>query len=103
MKRREQNEAQEARAERSKERRKRQAELQEQERLLKLQKLNEPGVPLADFGSEIVEIESLNTSEVEQVQEETADLQPDEQVTHDCSTKTEAFDHLYTVCGVTLC
>ena len=71
-------------------------ELQEQERLLKLQKLSEPGAPLADFASETVEIESLNTSEVEQVQEETADLQPDEQVTHDwCSTQTEAFDHLY--------
>ena len=74
MRQREQNEAQEAWAERSKERRKRQAELQEQERLLKLQKLNEPGVPLADFASEI---ESLNTSEAEQVQEETVDLQPD--------------------------
>ena len=95
MKRREQNEAQEARAERSKERRKRQAELQEQERLLKLQKLNEPGVPLADLASEIVEIESLDTSEAEQVQEETVDLQPGKQVTHDCSTQTEAFDHLY--------
>ena len=95
MTRREQNEAQEARAERSKERRKRQAELQEQERLLKLQKLNEPGVSLADFASEIAENESLNTSEAEQVQEETVDLQPDEQVTHDCSTQTEAFDHLY--------
>ena len=70
MKRREQNEAQEAWAERSKERRKWQAELQEQERLLKLQKLNEPGVPLADFASDIVEIESLNTSEVKQVQED---------------------------------
>ena len=90
VKRREQNEAQEARAERLKERGKRQAELQEQERLLKLQKLNEPGVPLADFASEIVEIESLNTSEAEQVQEETVDLQPDKQVTHDCSTQTEA-------------
>ena len=66
--------------------------MQEQERLLKLQKLNEPGVPLADFASEI---ESLNTSEPEQVQEETVDLQPDKQVTHDCSTQTEAFDHLY--------
>ena len=80
---------------RSKERRKRQAELQQQERLLKLQKLKEPGVPIGDFESEIVEIESLNTSEAEQVQEETVDLQPDEQVTHDCSTQTEAFDHLY--------
>ena len=49
---------------RSKERRKRQAELQ-QERLLKLQKLKEPGVPIAAFASEIVEIESLNTSEAE--------------------------------------
>ena len=37
----------------------------------------------------------MNTSEAEQVQEETVDLQPDEQVTHDCSlTQTEAFDHL---------
>ena len=95
MKRREQNESQEAWAERSQERRKRQAELREQERLLKLQKVNEPGVPLADFASEIVEIESLNTSEAEQVQEETVDLQPDKQVTHDCSTQAEAFDHLY--------
>jgi len=93
--RREQTEAQEARAERSKERRKRQAEQQEQERLLKLQKLNEPGVPLADFASEIVEAENLNFSEVEQVQEEAADLQPDDQETYDCSTQTEAFDHLY--------
>ena len=80
---------------RSKERRKRQAELQQQERLLKLQKLKKPGVPIADFASEIVEIESLNTSEAEQVREETVDLQPDEQVTHDCPTQTEAFDHLY--------
>ena len=48
-----QNAAREARAERSKERRKQQAELQEQERLLKQQKLNEPGIPLADFASEI--------------------------------------------------
>ena len=63
--------------------------------MLKLQKLNEPGVPLADFASDIVEIESLNTSEVKQVQEETVDLQPDEQATHDCSKQTEAFDHLY--------
>ena len=63
--------------------------------MLKLQKLNEPGVPLADFASDIVEIESLNTSEVKQVQEETVDLQPDEQATHDCSIQTEAFDHLY--------
>ena len=69
--------------------------MQEQERLLKLQKVNEPEVPLADFASEIVEIESLNTSEAEQVQEETVDLQPDEQVTYDCSTQAEAFDHLY--------
>lgn len=69
--------------------------MQEQERLLKLQKLNEPGVPLADFASEIVESESMNTSEAEHVQEETVDLQPDEQVTHDCSTQTGAFDHLY--------
>ena len=69
--------------------------MQEQERLLKLQKVNEPGVPLADFAAEIVEIESLNASEAEQVQEETVDLQPDEQVSHDCSTQAEAFDHLY--------
>ena len=62
---------------RSKERPKRQTELQQQERLLKLQKLKEPGVPIADFASEIIEIESLNTSEAEQVQEETVDLQPD--------------------------
>ena len=80
---------------RSKERQKRQAELQQQERLLKLQKLKGPGVLIADFASEIVEIESLNTSEAEQVQEQTVDLQPDEQLTHDCSTQTEAFDHLY--------
>ena len=79
---------------RSKERQKRQAELQQQERLLKLQKRG-PGVLIADFASEIVEIESLNTSEAEQVQEQTVDLQPDEQLTHDCSTQTEAFDHLY--------
>ena len=71
---------------RSKERQKRQAELQQQERLLKLQK-REPGVLIADFASEIVEIESLNTSEAEQVQEQTVDLQPDEQLTHDCSTQ----------------
>ena len=62
---------------RSKERQKRQAELQQQERLLKLQKLKGPGVLIADFASEIVEIESLNTSEAEQVQEQTVDLQPD--------------------------
>jgi len=90
---REQNQAQEARAERSKERRKRQAELQEQECLLKQQKLNQPGLPLADFASEI---ESLSTPDTEQVQEETEDLQPVEQETHhDCSTQTEAFDHLH--------
>ena len=64
-------------SQRSKERQKRQAELQQQERLLKLQKLKGPGVLIADFASEIVEIESLNTSEAEQVQEETVDLQPD--------------------------
>ena len=93
-KRREQTEAQEAQAERSKERGKRQAEQQEQECLQKLQKLNEPGVPLADFASEIVEVESLNFSEAKQVQEEAADLQPDERETHDCSTQTVAFDHL---------
>jgi len=63
----EQTEAQESRSERSKKRRKRQAEQQEQERLQKLQKLKEPGVPLADFASEIVEVESLNFSEAEQV------------------------------------
>ena len=62
---------------------------------MKIQKLNEPGVSLADFASEIAENESLNTSEAEQIQEETVDFQPDEQVTHDCSTQTEAFDHLY--------
>jgi len=90
----EQTEAQESRSERSKKRRKRQAEQQEQERLQKLQKLNEPGVPLADSASEIVEVESLNFSEAEQVQEEAADLQPDEQETHDCSTQTVTFDHL---------
>ena len=67
--------------------------MQEQGRLLKLQTLNEPGVPLADFASEIVEIESLNTSEAEQVREETVDLQPDEQGTHDCSRQAEAFHH----------
>ena len=61
---REQNQAQEARVESSKERRKRQAELKEQERLLKQQKLNEPGLPLADFASEI---ESLSTPDTEQV------------------------------------
>ena len=68
--------------------------MQEQQRSLKLQKLNEPGVPLADFASEI---DGMNTSEAEQVQEETVDLQPaaDGQVTHDCATQTEAFDHLY--------
>ena len=49
----EQNQAQEARAERSKERQKHQVELQEQERLLKQQKLSEPGIPLANFASEI--------------------------------------------------
>ena len=59
-----QNAAREARAERSKERRKRQAELQEQERLLKQQKLNEPGIPLADFASEI---KSSSTPGSEQV------------------------------------
>ena len=92
-KRSEQTEAQEARAERSKERRKRQAEQQEQERLLK--QLNEPGVPLADFAPEIVEAGYLNFTEAEQVQEEAAGLQPDEQETHDCSTQTVAYDHLY--------
>ena len=98
----EQHQAQsrETRAERSKERRKRQAEQQEQERLLKQQKLNEPGVPLADFAAEI---ESASTSS-EQVQVENLDLQPtdqqesdpNEQATHStCSTQTEAFDYLY--------
>ena len=90
----------EARAERSKERRKRHAEQQEQERSLKQQKLNEPGVPLADFATEI---ESASTSS-EQVQVENLDLQPtdqqesdpNEQATHStCSTQTEAFDYLY--------
>jgi len=97
---REQNPAREARAERSKERRKRQAELQEQERLLKQQKLNEPGIPLADFASEI---EASSTPGSEEVQEESVDLQPDEQETHSneqethhtSSTQTEAFDYLY--------
>ena len=51
--------------------------------------------PPCRLASETVEIKSLNTSEAEQVLEETVDLQPDEQVTHDCSTKAEAFDHLY--------
>ena len=96
----EQNHAREARAERSKERRKRQAELQEQERLLKQQKLSEPGIPLADFASEI---ESSSTPGSEQIQEETLDLQLDEQESypneqetqHTCSTQTEAFDYLY--------
>ena len=57
------------------ERRKRQAELREQERLLKQQKLNEPGIPLADFASEI---ESSSTPGSEQVLDETVDLQRDE-------------------------
>ena len=70
-----QNAAREAREERSKERRKRQAELREQERLLKQQKLNEPGIPLADFASEI---ESSSTPRSEQVLDETVDLQRDE-------------------------
>ena len=88
-----QNAAREARAERSKERRKRQAEQQEQERLLKQQKLNEPGIPLADFASEI---ESSSTPGTEQVHDETVDLQRDEQETHhSSSTQTEAFDYLY--------
>ena len=95
-----QNAAREARAERSKERRKRQAELQEQERLLKQQKLNEPGIPLADFA---IEIESSSTPGSEQVHDETVDLQLDEQETHPneqethhtSSTQTEAFDYLY--------
>ena len=82
------------------ERRRRQAEQQEQERLLKQQKLNEPGVPLADFAAEI---ESASTSS-EQVQVENLDLQPtdqqksdrNEQATHStCCTQTEAFDYLY--------
>ena len=77
-------------------------ELQEQERLLKLQKLNETGVSLADFASEIAENKSLNTSEAEQVQEETVDLQPDEQVTHYCSTQTEAFDHNRSVASLSV-
>ncbi|XP_068735461.1 uncharacterized protein [Montipora capricornis] len=72
----------------------------EQERSLKQQKLNEPGVPLADFAAEI---ESASTSS-EQVQVENLDLQPtdqqesdpNEQATHStCSTQTEAFDYLY--------
>lgn len=75
-------------------------ELQEQERLLKQQKSNEPGIPLADFASEI---KSSSIPASEQVQEETADLQPDEQEAHSneqethhtSSTQTEAFDYLY--------
>ena len=63
-----QNAGREARAERSKERRKRQVEQQEQEHLLKQQKLNEPGIPLADFASEI---ESSSTPGSEQVHDET--------------------------------
>ena len=95
-----QAQSRETRAERSKERRKRQAEQQEQERLLKQQKLNEPGVPLADFAAEI---ESASTSS-DQVQVENLELQPtdqqesdpNEQATHStCSTQTEAFDYLY--------
>ncbi|XP_068697351.1 uncharacterized protein [Montipora capricornis] len=81
----EQHQAQshEARAERSKERQKRHAEQQKQERSLKQQKLNEPGVPLADFAAEI---ESANQQESD----------PNEQATHStCSTQTEAFDYLY--------
>ena len=70
---REQSAAQEARAERSKERQKRQPELQEQQRLLKQQKLNEPGIPLADFASEM---DSSSTPG-----SETVDLQLDEQGT----------------------
>ena len=70
-----QNAAREARAERSKGRRKRQAELREQERLMKQQKLNEPGIPIADFASEI---ESSSTPGSEQVLDRTVDLQRDE-------------------------
>ena len=98
--RREQNDAQEAWAERSKERQKWQAELQTQERLLKLQKLNERGVPLANFPCEIV---SLNTLEADQVQE-TVDLQPaaDKQVTRLLYTN-RSFWLFISVCGVSLC
>ena len=100
---REQNAAQEAQAERSEERRKQQAELQEQERLLKQQKLNEPGIPLANFVSEIESSSTPGLEGLEQVQEETVDLQLDEQETHPNKqetqhtsfTQTEAFDYLY--------
>ena len=52
------------------------------------------GLPLADIASEIETLSS--TPDTEQDQEETVHLQPDEQETHhDCSTQTEAFDHLY--------
>lgn len=71
---REQNAARDARAERSKERRKRHGELQEQERLQKQQKLDEPGILLANFAPEI---ESSSTPGSEQFQEETVDLQLD--------------------------
>ena len=75
-------------------------ELQEQERLLKQQKSNEPGIPLANFASEIA---SSSIPASEQVQEETAHFQPDEQEAHSneqethhtSSTQTEAFDYLY--------
>lgn len=71
-----------ARAERSNERRKRRSELLEQERLLKLQRLNEPGLPLADIS---LEIESSEIQETE--------LQLEDR--RSCATQTEAFDHLY--------
>ena len=61
---------------------------------MKQQKLNEPGLPLADI---------LSTTDTEQVQEETIDLQPDEQETHhDRSRQTEAFDNL-SIRGVSFC
>ena len=95
-----QNASREARAEKYKKRRKRQAELQEQERFLKQQKLNEPGIHLADFASEI---ESSTTPGSEQVHDETVDLQLDEQerhpneheTHHTSSIHTEAFVYLY--------
>ena len=67
-----------------------------------LQKLDEPGILLANFAPEI---ESSRTPGSEQFQEETVDLQldHDEQETqsneqetyHTSSTQTEAFDYLY--------
>ena len=65
-----------------KERRRRQAELQEQERLLKQQKLSEPGIPLAGFASEIESSSTPGSEQVQEVEEETLDLQLDEQESH---------------------